>query len=113
MDMHNVKNRHFFKCMEKAGLRRIRFHDLRHTFASLLIQNGESLAYVKDQLGHSSIRLTVDVYGHLVPGANRQAVNKLPSLGDSKTRMDEKELATDIMDADQDGVVLRLAKRSD
>ncbi len=111
--MHNVKNRHFFKCMEKAGLRRIRFHDLRHTFASLLIQNGESLAYVKDQLGHSSIRLTVDVYGHLVPGANRQAVNKLPSLGDSKTRMDEKELATDIMDADQDGVVLRLAKRSD
>jgi len=99
--------------MEKAGLRRIRFHDLRHTFASLLIQNGESLAYVKDQLGHSSIRLTVDVYGHLVPGANRQAVNKLPSLGDSKTRMDEKELATDIMDADQDGVVLRLAKRSD
>jgi len=111
--MHNVKNRHFFKCMEKAGLRRSRFHDLRHTFASLLIQNGESLAYVKDQLGHSSIRLTVDVYGHLVPGANRQAVNKLPSLGDSKTRMDEKELATDIMDADQDGVVLRLAKRSD
>ncbi len=43
-----------------------------------------SLAYVKDQLGHSSIRMTVDVYGHLVPGANRQAVNKLPSLDDSK-----------------------------
>ncbi len=78
--MHNVKSRHFFKCLEKAGLRRIRFHDLRHTFASLLIQNGESLAYVKDQLGHSSIKLTVDVYGHLVPGANREAVNRLPSL---------------------------------
>ncbi len=70
--------------LEKAGLRRIRFHDLRHTFATLLLQNGESLAYVKDQLGHSSIRMTVDVYGHLVPGANRQAVNKLPSLDDSK-----------------------------
>jgi len=93
LDMHNVKNRHFYKCLEKAGLRRIRFHDLRHTFASLLIQNGESLAYVKDQLGHSSIKLTVDVYGHLVPGANRQAVNKLPSLNDSRTRKDEKELA--------------------
>jgi len=78
--MHNVKSRHFFKCLEKAGLRRIRFHDLRHTFASLLIQNGESLAYVKDQLGHSSIKLTVDVYGHLVPGANREAVNRLPTL---------------------------------
>lgn len=79
-DMHNVKNRHFHKCLERAGLRKIRFHDLRHTFASLLIQNGEPLAYVKDQLGHSSIKMTVDVYGHLVPGANRQAVNRLPSL---------------------------------
>jgi len=83
LDMHNVKSRHFYKCLERAGLRRIRFHDLRHTFATLLLQNGESLAYVKDQLGHSSIRMTVDVYGHLVPGANRQAVNKLPSLNQS------------------------------
>jgi integrase len=80
LDMHNVKNRYFLKTLEKAGLRRIRFHDLRHTFASLLIQNGESLAYIKDQLGHSSIKMTVDVYGHLVPGANRAAVNRLPSL---------------------------------
>jgi integrase len=80
VEMQNVKNRYFHKCLEKAGLRRIRFHDLRHTFASLLIQNGESLAYVKDQLGHSSIKMTVDVYGHLVPGANRQAVNRLPGL---------------------------------
>jgi integrase len=67
-DMKNLKKRHFHKCLQKAGLRRIRFHDLRHTFASLLIQNGESLTYVKEQLGHSSIKITVDVYGHLVPG---------------------------------------------
>jgi integrase len=40
LDMQNVKNRFFLKCLAKAGLRRIRFHDLRHTFASLLIQNG-------------------------------------------------------------------------
>ena len=76
---HRVE--HFYKCLEKAGLRRIRFHDLRHTFASLLIQNGEPLTYVKEQMGHSSIKMTVDVYGHLVPGANRQAVNRLPCLG--------------------------------
>ena len=49
-----------------------------HTFAGLLLQNGESLACVKDQLGHSTVRMTVDDYGHLIPGANRQAVNKLP-----------------------------------
>jgi hypothetical protein len=46
-------------------------------YASLLIQNGESLAYVRDQLGHASIKLTVDTYGHLVPGANRQPVDRL------------------------------------
>jgi len=50
---------------------------LRHSFASLLLQNGESLAYVKDQMGHSSINVTVDIYGHFVPGGNRQAVDKL------------------------------------
>ena len=80
LEAHNIKNRHFCKCLEKAKLRRIRFHDLRHIFASLLIQNSESLAYVKEQLGHSSIKMTVDAHGHLVPGANRQAVNRLPGL---------------------------------
>jgi len=61
-------------------MRRVRFHDLRHTFASLLLQNGESPAYVKEQMGHSSIQLTVDIYGHLVPGGNRQAVDKLDDV---------------------------------
>jgi len=77
IDDVNLRKRVFNKALEKAGMRRIRLHDLRHTFASLLIQNGESLAYVKDQLGHHSIQITVDIYGHLVPGANRQAVDRL------------------------------------
>jgi integrase len=77
LDRGNLVRRVFWRSLEKAGLRRIRLHDLRHTFASLLIQNGESLAYVKDQLGHHSIQITVDTYGHLVPGANRQAVDRL------------------------------------
>jgi integrase len=67
----------FNRLLVDAGMRRIRFHDLRHTFASLLLQNGEGLTYVKEQMGHSSIQVTVDIYGHLVPGGNRQAVNKL------------------------------------
>ena len=77
VDAMNFLHRVWAPLLGKAGLRRIRFHDLRHTFASLLIQAGESLAYVKDQLGHSSIKITVDLYGHLVPGANRQAVDRL------------------------------------
>lgn len=70
----------FARALVNAGLRSVRFHDLRHTFASLLIQQGESLAYVKDQMGHSSINVTVDIYGHLVPGGNRQAVNQLDDV---------------------------------
>jgi integrase len=53
------------------------------TYASLLIQNGESLAYVRDQLGHSSIQVTVDVYGDLVPGSNRAAVDRLDDASNS------------------------------
>jgi integrase len=49
--MHNVKNRHFHPVLSAAGLRRIRFHDLRHTYATLLLMQGESPAYVRDQLG--------------------------------------------------------------
>jgi integrase len=77
MESPNLRTRVFWPALAKAGLRRIRLHDLRHTYASLLIQNSESLAYVRDQLGHHSIQITVDTYGHLVPGANRQAVDRL------------------------------------
>jgi integrase len=65
------------KINEKAGLRNMRFHDIRHAFASLFSSKGESPIYVKDQLGHSSIQMTVDIYGHLIPSGNRDAVNSL------------------------------------
>lgn len=77
LDGDNLRARVFQPALTKAKLRQVRIHDLRHTFASLLIQQGESLAYVRDQLGHSSIQVTVDVYGHLVPGSNRAAVDRL------------------------------------
>lgn len=73
----NMANRIFHRCLEKAGLRQVRFHDLRHSFASLLIQQGESLAYVKEQMGHHSIQITVDIYGHLAPEGNKSAVDRL------------------------------------
>jgi integrase len=61
-DQANFHSRVWRKLLAKAGLRYIRVHDLRHTFASLLIQNGESLAYVKEQMGRHSIIITVDTW---------------------------------------------------
>jgi integrase len=74
---HNLRDRVFYRLLKAAGLRQVRFHDLRHTFASLLFQQGESPVYVKEQMGHSSIQVTVDLYGHLIPGGNKQAVDRL------------------------------------
>ncbi|MBW1775928.1 MAG: tyrosine-type recombinase/integrase [Deltaproteobacteria bacterium] len=51
------------KLQRRAGLRKIRFHDLRHTFASLLIAQGEHPKYIQNQMGHSSINVTMDMYG--------------------------------------------------
>jgi integrase len=80
LDMNNWRNRVYWKTCDKAGIRRRRLHDTRHTFASLLLGNGESLKYVSAQLGHASIRMTADVYGHLEVGANRAAMDRLPTL---------------------------------
>jgi integrase len=73
------------RLLRKASLSDRRLHDIRHSYSSLLLNNGESLAYVKDQLGHSSIQMTVDIYGHLIPGSNRDAVNRLDDMQSSAT----------------------------
>jgi len=78
----NLYRRHFRPAVEKASAAAIaqhrkseaipeglRFHDLRHTCAAILISNGRHMEEVKDHLGHSSIRVTSDRYGHLFPSA--------------------------------------------
>ena len=73
-----------------AGLRRVRLHDSRHSFGSLLIEKGEDLNYVKQQLGHHSITLTCDTYGHRLKN-DRRAVDGL--LDGPKTQDSEKMVA--------------------
>ena len=80
VDPDNLYHRLFLPVLAKAGIRKIRLHDLRHTFGSQLIQSGASIVYVKEQMGHSSIQFTVDIYGHLIPGANVSFVDKLDEL---------------------------------
>jgi len=80
VDMDNFRNRVFWKACDKAKIRRRRLHDTWHTFASLLLSNGEPLKYVSAQLGHASIRMTADGFGHLEVGSNRAAMDRLPTL---------------------------------
>lgn len=79
-DGDNLRRRVFEKALAKAKLRHVRLHDLRHTYATHLIQQGESLAYVRDQLGHSSIQITVDTYSHWIPTSNPTAVDRLDAV---------------------------------
>ncbi len=90
LDPDNLRKRVFYGLLRASGLRKIRFHDLRrHAFASLLLQQGESPVYVKQQMGHSSIQVTVDLYGHLTPGGNKQAVDRLDEPVDKTAFEDE------------------------
>jgi integrase len=106
LDQSNLTNYHFLPCLDRAGLRRFRFHDLRHTFGSLLIRDGASLAYVKDQMGHSSIQVTVDTYGHLIPGADIAWVDRLdvkttPQQNATPTQLEavsENEIPPEVVD---------------
>ncbi|MBI4527183.1 MAG: site-specific integrase [Deltaproteobacteria bacterium] len=76
LDAANVRHNVFWRALSLAGLRRVRFHDFRHSFASLLIEQGEDLNYVKEQLEHHSITITVDTYGHRLKN-DRRAVDGL------------------------------------
>jgi len=81
LDPDNMIRDRFLPTLQAAGIRAVRFHDLRHTFGAMLIAAGAPLNYVKEQMGHASIQVTVDTYGHLIPGVGERYVDRL----DSKT----------------------------
>ena len=102
LDPDNLYHRYFLPVLAKAGIRKIRLHDLRHTFGSLLIQTGASIVYVKEQLGHSSIQVTVDTYGHLIPGANTSFVDRLDTVRREKVAITPQQSATQTQPALED-----------
>jgi integrase len=73
----NLRNRVWGPAIQAAGLRHVTIHSLRHTFASLLIAQGENIKYISEQMGHGSIQITVDRYGHLFPNEKREAPARL------------------------------------
>jgi len=70
IDPDNITERQFHPALKLAELRLIRLHDLRHTFASLLINQGANIKFIQNQMGHASAQITLDRYGHLMPLEN-------------------------------------------
>jgi integrase len=73
-DAHNLLRRDLHPALARAGLKRIRFHDLRHTCASLRLGAGEPATDVAARLGHASTKMTQDVYGHFMPRPGSRGV---------------------------------------
>ncbi|MBS37038.1 MAG: hypothetical protein CMO26_14080 [Thiotrichales bacterium] len=76
----NLLQRGFYPALRRAKLRKIRFHDLRHTFCSLLIKNREDPKRIQRLMGYSSIRITFDIYGHLFPDEGGDVASRLEDL---------------------------------
>lgn len=76
LDRETYKNA-LNRCLHGAGLARIRIHDLRHTYATIRLLRGHNIGDVSYQLGHSSIKITYDIYGHWMPGKFKNEVDQL------------------------------------
>ena len=72
--------RHFHRALEEAGLPRKRFHDLRHTCASLLLAQGVAARVVMEILGHSQIGLTMNTYSHVMPTLQKDAARRMDAI---------------------------------
>lgn len=80
MERQNIRHRHFKPLLKRLKLPDVRFHDLRHSSATLLLTLGEHPKVVQERLGHASITITMDIYSHVMPTLQRQAADKLEGM---------------------------------
>jgi integrase len=73
LNRHNLNSRSFKPLLKRAGLPEIRFHDLRHTCATLLLSRDVHPKFVQELLGHATIAITLDTYSHALPGMGDHA----------------------------------------
>jgi integrase len=76
----SVLGHNFKMIVDKAGLSGVRFHDLRHTFASLMLLRGISPKVISEALGHASVSFTMDVYSHIIKGMQEDAMKLLDEI---------------------------------
>ena len=82
----------FTRMARQAGLEGVRFHDLRHTFASLMLLRGAKPKVISEALGHSSVAFTMDVYSHIIEGMQEDAMALLdeelpPGINGAKIKL--------------------------
>ena len=80
LDGRDLVQRDFEPCQRRAGVPRIRFHDLRHTHASHLLRAGIHPKVVSERLGHSRVGITMDVYSHVLPGMQEEAARRVDAI---------------------------------
>ena len=76
----NYVTQHFKLILRKNHLRNIRFHDLRHTCASLLLKNGVPMKDIQECLGHSSYNTTANIYAHLDTSSKNTSASKMSNV---------------------------------
>ncbi len=80
LQINNIGQREFAKLIQAAGVRRIKFHGMRHTCATLLLQAGVPANVVQRRLGHKRIEMTLGIYGHALPSMQQDAAARLGAL---------------------------------
>lgn len=80
LQMNNFGQREFTQLIEASGVKKIRFHDLRHTCATLLLAHGTNPKIVQERLGHSNISMTLDRYSHVTPTMQREAAQVMGDI---------------------------------
>jgi len=91
----------FWPLLAKAGVPKIRFHDLRHSAASLLLSMGTHPKIVQELLGHSNISMTLDTYSHTIPSLQADAMSRLNTLLTQQETLKNPVAVTVAVKADQ------------
>lgn len=82
MDINNVHNQSFLPLLKTAGIEHRRLYDLRHTAITHMLSNGVPVAVVSERAGHASVKMTLDVYSHVLPGQQDEATEMMGALLD-------------------------------